>query len=190
MASETVDPRPEIPREAWASLLSLLGGGPDAGAGYERMRRKLVDFFRWKGCTDAEELADATFDRVAKKLAAGEAVQTDEPARYVIGVARLIYLESVKKDVRRKRALADGLPEPDAGEGDDERRIAALEDCLGAVGERARQTLLLYHLGRGQGRIDARQKLAEEHGITLNTLRIRMHRLREQLADCVRRNIS
>lgn len=191
MAMDTIGSRRGIPQKAWAKLLDLLEGETGSpGSGYERLRARLVDFFRWKGCMEAEELADATFDRVAKRLVDGEKIQSDQPARYVMGVARLVYLESVKKDVRRKKALADGLGSPEASGGEEERRLQALQDCLDTIGESARANLLVYHRGRGQARIDARQELAVKQGITLNTLRIRMHRLRESLADCVRGKIS
>ncbi len=39
-----------------------------AGQKYERIQRKLVSFFEWRGCAAAEDLADKTIDRVTRRL--------------------------------------------------------------------------------------------------------------------------
>src|SRR5688572_21938576 len=57
-----------ITREAFDRMLAELH--PDierAGEQYEKIRQKLVKLFEWRGCPHAEECADETFNRVAKK---------------------------------------------------------------------------------------------------------------------------
>src|SRR5262249_41293713 len=68
--------RPRCPRSdssveksEFEELLSWLGSDSDkAGREYELIRRKLIAMFRRKGCSCPEDLADATFNRVAGKL--------------------------------------------------------------------------------------------------------------------------
>ena len=56
--------------EQFEALLQQLG--PDrefAGTRYEQLRRRLISFFEYRHCRDAESLADRTLDRVARLLA-------------------------------------------------------------------------------------------------------------------------
>lgn len=183
-----------IPAEAWAALLAFLGGAAgNGGEAYEELRRRLQFFFEWKGCAGAAELADETLNRVAAKLAGGEVIQTDEPRRYAFGVARFVYLEAVKRDVRaaaiaRDERAASSADEEDAATRD--ARLAALEACLGNLPPRTQEMVLAYHADDGRQRIDHRKRLADELGIALNALRIRMHRIRGQIEDCVRKRLA
>src|SRR4051812_12035737 len=79
---------------AWSRLLTFLtNGAGDHGAAYERTRVRLMEFFRSKGALNAEDLADATFDRLAEKLEAEHLVTVQRPLGYVLRFARFIYLE-------------------------------------------------------------------------------------------------
>jgi DNA-directed RNA polymerase specialized sigma24 family protein len=151
-------------------------------------------FFEWRGCAGAPELADETLNRVAAKLAAGEQIHTDDPRRYAFGVARFVYLEAVKRSARRAPAeRADRAPALDR-DGDDaserEARLAALEACLDTLPPRTQQILLRYHADDGRQGSDDRKRLADELGIALNALRIRAHRLRAQVENCVRSRLG
>lgn len=66
-----------------------------AGVQYEQIRRKLLTFFRGRGVTHAEDAADETIDRVAKKLLAGEVIL--KVKAYLLGVARKVASEILKK---------------------------------------------------------------------------------------------
>ncbi len=187
------EPRAGIAAAAWSELLAFLArGGGDGGAAYEELRRRLQFFFEWKGCAGAPELADETLNRVAAKLTAGEPIHTDEPQRYAFGVARFVYLEAVKRNARDTRAERDKQSTLDDG-GDAmqrEARLAALEACLDTLPPRTQQMLLRYHEDDGRQRIDHRKALADNLGIALNALRIRVHRVRIQLEDCVRARLA
>ena len=61
-----------ITRESFNRMLAELH--PDierAGEQYEKIRRKLLKLFEWRGCAHAEECADETFNRVAQKICEG-----------------------------------------------------------------------------------------------------------------------
>src|SRR5450432_3873967 len=111
-------------QEGFDLLLAQLD--PDrnlAGQKYESLRRKLSKFFQWWGSQDPDELADEAFDRVAKKLAQGEPIR--DLGAYIMGVARLIFKEHVKSQIKL-RAAVEQIPK-NPGAGDDVAIIEARE---------------------------------------------------------------
>jgi DNA-directed RNA polymerase specialized sigma24 family protein len=98
-----------LTEDAFAQLLSRLDPDPArAGEAYETLRESLVKFLDWRGAHAPEELVDEAFNRVARKLAEGEAIQ-DVPA-YCHGVARLVFLQSLERPEQRHVALEEALP--------------------------------------------------------------------------------
>lgn len=174
----------QLDRAAWESLLAFLSEG-DGPAAYERLREKLEAFFRWRGAADPPALIDLTFDRVAKKLAEGTGVHAS-PARFVLGVARLVLLEQGREQ-SRERTAARATPPADPQEErlQHERRMAALERCLSELDPKDADLLLRYHQEDGRDRIDGRQALARELGLPLATLRVRAFRIRARLERCI-----
>jgi DNA-directed RNA polymerase specialized sigma24 family protein len=182
----TIRPQGLTP-EGFEALLAQLG--PDrnqAGERYETIRRKLVRLFEWRGCTTPEDLTDETFNRVARRMAEGIELKSNDPYGYFCGVAHLVYKEVLRRALREHRALESGdwLP---AGDADDEepmdRRLECLRRCLDGLPREQRDLVLRYH--QGQNHIHSRQALASELRIPLNALRIRVHRVRRKLEDCV-----
>jgi DNA-directed RNA polymerase specialized sigma24 family protein len=173
-------------RAGWDRLLELFPGDAAAkAAAFGRLRDRLVSFFRWKGGRAPDELADEVLARIATKLDTGERV--DDLRAYALGVARLVYLESVKSDVREREALAQA---PTHAEDPPDELLAALEECLRAMAPDDATLVREYLEGSGQARIDARAALAKRLETSLNALRIRAFRLRERLEACVRKGIS
>jgi DNA-directed RNA polymerase specialized sigma24 family protein len=192
MTEEELPPRAvkpqELTPEGFEVLLAQLD--PDrekAGQRYEIIRRKLIRLFEWRGCTSSEDLTDETFKRVARRLAEGVELRSNDPYGYFCGVAHLVFKEVLRRSQREQRALeSGGWPPPgccsDAEEPED-RRLACLRRCLDLLPREKRDLVLRYH--QGQSNIDNRQALARELNIPLNALRIRVHRLRRKLEDCV-----
>lgn len=183
----------ELTPAALASLLAFLGPEEEAAArAYERIRRRLLKIFEWRGCDRPEELTDETFDRVARKLAEGLEVEADDPLRYFCGVAYRVFKEVLREEQKGRSALAEirRLPPPAAADPEAERRLGCLDACLGEVEPAQRDLVLRYHAGDGRERIDDRHALAEELDVPLNALRIRVHRLRVKLEACVRACLS
>jgi hypothetical protein len=177
-----------IERLGWERLLAFLAASDDgargAGAAYEAVRERLVRFFRAKGAVAAEELADATFERVARKLAADERLMDVSPA-YVFGVARLIYRESLRKERTHRRGVERLAHTP---EGDDDGTSTTVEEnmrvwqrLLDELAPADKSLLMSYYEGSGQPRIHRRQELVRHLGIKPGLLRARVHRLRLQL---------
>jgi hypothetical protein len=79
---------------AFEQFLFWLGPDPEsAGKKYELIRDRLIMMFRARRCVFAEDLADTTFERVARKLTDLTTEYTGDPARYFYGVAKKVYLE-------------------------------------------------------------------------------------------------
>ena len=153
------------------------------------MRDRLLRYFEWEGTADAGELADEALTRLARRLAAGEAVQS--LPSYAGGIARLLALEHKREVRRREPALpinsaAIHPAEPDTVNPQTER---CLEQCLEELAPESRSLILRYYDGDAGARIRNRNKLARELGISLNSLRNRALRLRDRLEkslnDCL-----
>lgn len=175
------------------ALLQQLG--PDreiAGTQYEDLRRRLVAVFEHRGCHHAEELADETLDRVARKVQEmGSDFEGSEPARYVFAVAWNVARESFR------RRSAEPLPENWEARlpatpriDDDEREHTCLDRCLEQLAAPERDVLLRYHQGERSVRIRSRSELAAQLGLTSNALRLKIHRLTDRVRGCVSQCIT
>ena len=175
----------ELTEEALNKLLDQLHPErSEAGERYEKIRRKLMQFFRWERAAFPEEHADEALNRVARKLAAGEPIIDAE--RYVFGVARMISHEIAQQRVRHKAAVEEMKRAPAAHVDAEEVALASvLWDCLLGLPPDTRTFILRYYEGDKQARIRNRRAMSEDLGIPLNALRNRALRLRERLEDCV-----
>lgn len=162
-----------------------------AGEAYESARLRLVKFFEWNGSGAPEEHADETLNRVARKVEEGEEIRT--PAAYLLGVARLVLLEAYKARESARAAL-EALPRHAPPAAEDERaeaRLARLENCLRGLSDESRKLIVEYYREEKQAKIEWRRHLAESLGFaSLNALRIRAHRIRAQLEECVRAGLA
>jgi DNA-directed RNA polymerase specialized sigma24 family protein len=175
----------ELTEEALNKLLDQLHlKRSEAGEKYEKIRRKLIQFFCWERAEFPEEHADEALNRVARKLVAGEPIVDVE--RYIYGVARMISHE-VDHQRRRHKAAIQEMKHAPAAQIDAEEVVlaAVLWDCLLTLPPDTRAFILRYYEGDKQARIRNRQAMSEELGIPLNALRNRALRLRERLEDCV-----
>ena len=165
---------------AFNRLLTALDADRNrAGAAYEHLRERTIGLLRWWGAADAEELADLTLDRVARKLEEGATIADGSFGAYVRGVARMIFYESRRRPHVQAGDAAYLAPPPSS----DPELLTCLESCLKSLDDDDRATVLRYY---GEGKLsDVRKRLGEELGVTMTALRIRAHRLRVQLERCV-----
>lgn len=178
-----------LTREGFESLLCMLD--PDrerAGELYEGIRRRLVRLFEWRGCAQAEDLADETFNRVARKSAEGLILQRSDPYAYFCGVAHHVFQELVRRQAREHRLqeVGDRSSSPPL-EDEADHRLDHLRACLETLDGEQRHLLLRYH--KDDQRIRSRKELCEELGIPMNALRIRVHRLRKKVEACVQKKL-
>jgi DNA-directed RNA polymerase specialized sigma24 family protein len=171
---------------AFDSLLASLDEDRDSAAEkYLEIRRNLVRFFEWRGCSFPDDHADETLNRVAKKIEAGEEVRN--PAGYAVGVARLLLLEIIKDRAREERALKETANVQESGNdvADSEERLECLRGCLQHLSPDNRDLIIQYYQGDKGEKIQNRRGLLSRLGIPVNTLRMRALRLREKLQICV-----
>lgn len=183
--------RSALTSEAFSMLLSSLDGDRDrAGEKYEQIRRGLSYFFQARGCTFAEDHADETINRVARKLGEGEEIR--DVYTYVYGVARLIVLEVFKQREKERLSVVHLTPSQQdvAFDQEDhvrsEARLDCLRKCLGSLSVETRNFITRYYVGHKRSKIENRKKLAEELAIPMNALRLRARRVRERLEACLR----
>jgi len=171
-----------LSREAFDILLTRLG--PDrerAGEAYEQVRHKLMRFFEWRGTEWPEELADQTIDRVAQRLAEGAEVPGAKLSAFFHGVAENVLREYWRRPQRPRTPL----PPP-------ARPAEHLFECLEwalaklspADGELLRRYFQVTHQQR------ERRRLAGEHSLTLNALRIRVARARRRAEGYFRQHLQ
>ena len=171
-------------------LLALLDTDRDAaGVKYEVLRARLIKFFEWRNCETADELADTVFERLVKKIADGEEIQNINA--YAAGVAQFVFKEYLRNLARRGAALEEnpevrGLAEKDAEDEAGKTRFDCLERCLAEIDAETRRLLIAYHDTDERTLIRTRKRLADSLSISLNTLRIRVCRLKGKLENCVR----
>lgn len=155
-----------------------------AGKKYEEIRRKLIKIFTCRGCTVAEDLADETINRVTRKVQEIKDTYVGDPAHYFYGVAHNVHLEYLRK-------RAEAVPPPPPQPSDDiEPEYECLEQCMQTLPPQNRELVLQYYQEEKRAKIDHRRKLAQSLGIELNALRIRAHRIRASLQDCMRQCLA
>jgi RNA polymerase sigma factor (sigma-70 family) len=169
-----------ITQEAFDSLLTWLDPDRDRAARkYETVRIRLIKIFSCRGCGEADDLADETINRVTSKLSEIAGSYLGDPALYFYGVANKVYLEYL-----RRRPAIEPPPLRESSE-DIEAEYECLERCMDELPPESRRLVLQYYQEEKRAKIDRRRKLAEELGIAVNALRIRAHRIRQQLQQCV-----
>src|SRR6185295_10466793 len=170
-----------VTQSAFDSLLTWLDPDRDlAGRKYETIRQRLIKIFTCRGCSEAEDLADDTINRVTLKAEELAKTYEGDPALYFFGVAQKVHLESL----RRKPAVRVLPPIADSEE--IEQEYACLERCMDGLPEDQRHLVRRYYEQEKRQKIENRKELASELGIAVNALRIRAHRIRLQLQVCVK----
>jgi DNA-directed RNA polymerase specialized sigma24 family protein len=169
-------------QEAFESLLAWLSTDRDeAGEKYEEIRGKLIRLYLRRGCTlaVAAELTDEVMNRVSCKLSEIAANYVGDPALYCYTIAQYVHLEHVKIKPEPK-----GLPPPDLTD-DKERHQRCLDICMQGLYRNDRHLILEYYRGDKKAKIVCRKALADQQGLSLNTLRMRILRLKTNLRLCV-----
>lgn len=169
-----------ITQDAFDRFLAWLDPSRErAGTKYEEIRRRLIKIFVCRGCPVSEELADETITRVIRKMPDLAASYTGDPALYFYGVARNVHLEYLKQNPTPVPPPAPDSPEQK------EQEHECLERCLEELSADNRLLVLEYYREEKQVKIGHRRELAVRLGIAPNALRIRMHRIRASLYQCV-----
>ena len=156
-----------------------------AGEKYELIRARLIKIMARRQCYAADELADETINRVSHKVKAVAPTYEGDPALYFYGVLRKVYLEWLPDD------FTDSNPDPiywppDPDDDDDYHRLhGCLDECLKKLDPADRELILKYFEKSGGAKIECRRELAAKQGISLNTLRMKVHRINAKLRKCI-----
>ena len=181
-----------LTQESFDELLAWLNPQREqAGMQYEDIRNKLVRIFMHRGCAVAEDLADETINRVARKVHELKDYYVGEPAAYFYGVARNVFFDYCKQRPETSDLETESLAaSPVEALRDLEPEYRCLEKCLGALSPPNRELILEYYFEKGTTKIKNHKEMALRLGIAVNALRIRMCRLRAELKECMRQCLN
>jgi DNA-directed RNA polymerase specialized sigma24 family protein len=175
-------------------LLTLLHSDEaQAALEYQKLHQRLARFFDWNNVQDPTALADEALDRLGRRAAepgAKEGVQN--LSAFALGIARHLLQEEGRRQQkmveisRHWRAMElVRTQEPESGELEE-----TLEDCLAKMRPERRHLIEAYYSYAGAEKIKMHQQLAEAEGLSLNALRNRALRTRQDLEACIRRRLG
>ena len=179
---------------AFDKLLACLDSDlNEAGRKLLDIRRRLQKFFECNRCPDPDELVDMTIDRGARRI--DEGVEVRELPSYLTQIARFVLKEhwaspQKKMDEIEDEGSGSPLVAPTVDDArnekeEQEERLECLEKCSGKLVPVERQRVIDYYYEQGRAKIDKRKRMAADLRITLGNLRVRMHRTRERLEECI-----
>lgn len=182
----------ELTPEGFDMLLAWLNTDREqAGKKYEHIRQSLIQIFIWRGCHEAEDLADTTINRVVRRLPQIIETYVGDPALYFFGVAKKVALECRKYEAKQAPLPVlsqsdDDHRERKEAEANLERRHKCMDRCLQELSDVNRDMITRYYQRERQSKVDSRKALAQQLGITALNLRVRAHRVRNLLFKCIR----
>ena len=175
-------PKKDITPERFARFLHWLDpDGDRSGEAYEELHFCLSTYFARRRCLYADELADETINRVILKI--------DEPIDnkrgFFYGVARNVYLESLRKerlhvDIDEVSVAAAPLPEAE------DFSHECLDKCLATLPADKREVLLNYFAEDKSRKIQMRQRISASLRKTQTALRMQIVRMKRNLTTCVK----
>lgn len=183
--------KPQITKQDFDKLLIWFSPDEDeAGKQYEQIREGLIRFFRFRGCFEAEDLADETINRVAKKLDTFKFDENIKTITYFYSFASKIYLEDYSKrrrnDAKTKQIVLHIEEKVRDVEPEKSPSLECLEGCLAKEPVESRNLLLEYYSLEKSEKMQLRKKLAEEQNINMQLLHTRVYRMRIILRKCIK----
>src|SRR5204863_270278 len=105
-----------------------------------------------------------------------------EPALYIYGVAKKIYLEYQRKN-RSAPSNSGFFYQPSADDENLENMLVRLDEALSAIPKSDRELILSYYSGSKRNKIIQRRALAQQFGLRPNALRLRVFRIRREIKN-------
>jgi RNA polymerase sigma factor (sigma-70 family) len=178
------------PPGSFEEILAWLSPNREVAAEmYVQLRNDLAKIFNWNRCSDPEGLTDEVFDRVARKVHSLRQTYEGDPRLFFYGVARNVIKEAPKKIKTHVSLDETDLPAntTSAAEEIDRVRQECLHSCLEKLSPEKRELILGYYARDKQAKIEHRTELARQFGTTVETLRVRVYRIRASLERCIER---
>lgn len=174
-----------LTQAAFDAFLATLDRDRDmAGEKYEDIRLKLLKYFQWCGSDVPDIDADETINRVTRRIYEGQKVYN--LTGYIYGIAKLVYAESLKRRNRRQALDEESFFQLSSIDVEfDANSQECMERCLERLSDEDREIITEYYRYKKLEKINCRKRLAARLGISLNTLRVKMHRQRMNLEACV-----
>jgi DNA-directed RNA polymerase specialized sigma24 family protein len=172
----------EVTRENFEIFLRWLSPDQEKiGEEYEKLRFRLITFFASRRSFYSEELADEVINRIV--ILVGKEVIENKTA-YIYGVARNVYLESLRKEkihvnIDDMSLAAEAPVETDFSN-------QCLDKCLRELTSKRRDLILGYFSRQKSEKIALHKKTSVEMDISQTALRMRVLRIKQQLAVCVK----
>lgn len=182
--------RQAMTQDEFDRLLAWLN--PDAeqaGRRYEDIRQSLIKIFNWRGCTDAEDLADEVINRVAGRVHELDGNYVGDPANYFYGVAKKLFHECrrrLKAYAPIDDTLGSTVSAPASQDDYSELEHVCLSRCVAKLDAESRELIMAYYSLDKRDKIDGRKVLATRLGISVNNLRVKVYRIRAVLEKCIR----
>jgi len=181
---------PEITQSEFDQLLEWLSSDrEDAARAYERIRSGLIRFFRFRGCGEAESLADETINRITRKLSKlvlNDGIQT---STYFYSFASKIVLEEKRRN--RKITTLDSIDRtlfdmsPNSYDESREIQHTCLDSCMASLPAAERGLLISYYSKEKTAKIEVRKTLADDMNLTVAALHTKVHRMRLNMRECI-----
>ncbi len=153
-------------------LIRLEPNLPSREARYIHLRLKMYKFFEWGRCKESWERADETLTRLVKNVRAGEHVRSYS---YVYTIAQYVFSEYRRME-KRDESIANNATPPTARVADP--TLDCKKECMARLEHDKRELLERYYSG------EASEDLAEMLGISVENLRLRIHRIKKKLMQC------
>jgi DNA-directed RNA polymerase specialized sigma24 family protein len=181
-----------VQRETLKQLLDLLGPDEEqAAAEYRKLHERLTRFFEWNHVEDPMALADEALDRLGKRATDAEIKGgVRDVSAFALGVARHLLQEEGRRQQKNAEISRHWKIHKSNVSSDAEEMEDALQHCLAKMQPDRRKLLETYYVYSGAEKAVMHQKLAQEYGLSINALRNRAMRARQELEASMRRYLK
>ncbi len=183
-----------LTQEAFDAFLKWLSPDrDDAAAQYEKIHRKLIKIFNFKGCDSSEILADETINRVIERVFRSVGSGETFPIQFIYGVAKIIHLEYISNPKNFILDINPDLAETSITEteffGDDDMQTC-MKFCLESLKQTDSELIINYFSVSKESKLAERELICKKRGESMNSLRVKISRIRQKLQKCQKNCLS
>lgn len=150
-----------------------------AGERYEVIRSRLSFAFLNRQFVEADELADETINRVARRVPELQHLRGADQERYFHGVAK-----NVAREANRARMRKIQEPPPVSSVAELEPYLKCLDECLGKLPRKKAELILNYYEEQKRAKIRSHEEMRDKLRLKAGALRARIFRIKNGLELC------